>query len=315
MSGKSWLKQSRRYLRSTAFNLLPSFLAHRVIRNTLNLNVPSKNSTLTFEVVSTLEDLRAALALLQNNFEKEGYADKTASGVRLTPYHLLPETVVIVAKEFGRVIATISVIPRTSFGVPLDSSFELGGFITGKEKIVEVSALAVDSASAGQRGEVLYNLMKFMYHCNVDVLGAEVEVIGVNPKMVPLYEAILLFNRIPGTSKSEYDFVRGAPVIPMTFDLRTATEEFAKVYGNKPAHLNLLDFFRIPPPPHFRIPEKSALKTLLPQLRAKDLKTILSWEPAFFGQLSQVQKENLERLYSIYPECLSVLKESAAYAK
>lgn len=314
MSVNYILKQYRRFFRALVSKLLPSFISDKLIRNTLNLSVPAQNSTLRFEVASNLQDLKAALSLLQDNFEKEGYAEKTATGVRLTPYHLLPETVVIVAKEHGRVIATISVVPRTEFGVPLDSSFELQNFLKNESRVVEVSSLAVDATAAGHRGEVLYNLMKYMYHCNVDVLGAELEVIGVNPKMVPLYKAILLFQSIPETQSKEYSFVNGAPVIPMSFDLRTATNEYGKVYGKRPAHLNLLSFFKLPPPSHFYLPKRSELIEKLPQGQALALKEILSWQPDILKKLSGTQKRALQDLYAGKPEILAVLIERGLHA-
>jgi hypothetical protein len=153
-----------------------------------------------------------------------------------------------------------------------------------------------------------------MYHCNVDVLGAELEVIGVNPKMVPLYKAILLFHPIPDTQSKEYDFVNGATVIPMTFDLRTAITEFAKVYDKKPAHLNLLSFFKLPPPAHFSLPKRSELMEKLPQGKALALKEILSWQPDILKKLSDPQKRALQNLYAGKPEILAVLIEGGLHA-
>jgi hypothetical protein len=46
--------------------------------------------------------------------------------------------------------------------------------------------------------------MKFMYYFNVDTLQANTEVIGMNPNMQPLYEAMLLFKTIPASQTSSY---------------------------------------------------------------------------------------------------------------
>jgi hypothetical protein len=124
--------------------------------------------------------------------------------------------------------------------------------------------------------------MKFVYHCNVELLGAELEVIGVNPKMVPLYEAILLFKKIPGTAKANYDFVNGAPVIPMYFELVHAMKHFSAVYDGKPPHLNLKDFFLLPIPPQFKLPRKEDLREKLPQLNKEYLAEMRRWEPNAF---------------------------------
>ena len=309
-----FLKESRKLFRTAVFKALPSSVSHQLIRKTLNLSVPAKNSKLKFEIVSNLEDLKNALRLLQNSFEAEGYAKKTTSGLRLTPYHLLPETIVLVAKEHGQIIATLSVVVHTDFGLPLESSVNLKNFMKTKERTVEISALAVDTKAAGQRGEVLYNLMKYLYHCNVELLDTKTQVIGVNPKMVSLYKAILLFKNIPYTKVGSYKFANGAPVVPMYFNLQTAKTEYGKVYGKKSARLNLLDFFLLKPSAHFQIPAKDQLLRLLPQNRSEDLQEILKWEPTLIKTMSPEQKKSLAKLYATNPKCLAVLKQSGLYA-
>ena len=157
-------KQTRIKFRKIVFRSLPKKLSHRLIRQTLDLNLAAKNSAICFEVATSIEDMRDALKLLQLSFEREGYAKKTPSGMRLTPYHLLPETLVLIAKKMGRVVATMSLIPRTDFGVPLEACFDIQNLLSGRKKVIEVSSFAIDPDVAGQRGEVLYNLLKFMYH-------------------------------------------------------------------------------------------------------------------------------------------------------
>jgi hypothetical protein len=304
----TWKKTLRRKIRSTALRLLPKFFAHRLIRKSLNLAVPQANSKLSFEIVSNALDLKTALRLVQQNFEREGYALKTTSGLRLTPFHLLPDTIVIVAKENDQIVATISVIPRTSFGIPLDSSFEISSFLADKGKVLEISALAVNPSFRGQHGEVLYNLMKYMYHCNVDLLRANTEVIGVNPKMEPLYEAILLFERIPGTSRSAYNFANGAPVIPMHFSLDRANTLYKTAYNGTPPLLNLMSFFLLPLPPQFALPTSSELDRILPQRNPSVLKEVLAWDPEVLRGLNAEQRIILEDLYRPWPACAELIQ-------
>ncbi len=312
MSSKiKWQKEIRRTARALALKMLPRVWAHRWIRQSLNLAVPKAHSQLRFEIISNTSDLKEALALVQQNFEKEGYAQKTGSGLRLTPYHLSPETLVIAAKYGSQIVATLSVIPRTSLGLPLESSFDVESFLQGKGKVVEISALAVNPAFKGQQGEVLYNLMKYMYHCNVDVLKANTEVIGVNPKMVPLYDAILLFERIPGTGQSAYDFANGAPVIPMSFDLDRAIPSYAKIYSGKVPHLNLMEFFLAPLPPQFVLPASHELDQILPQRNAKLLEEVLSWDADLIKSLNPQQRLALENSYAKWPECAQLIRSAS----
>lgn len=297
-------------LREATLKILPGRFAHQWIRNSLNLSIPLANSRLRFEIASNADDLKAALTLVQENFAREGYASRTQSTLRMTPYHLLPETMVIIAKDGEKIVATNTLIPRTPFGIPLDSCFPLDHFLEGKGKAVEISALAVDPSVRGQHGEILYNLMKYMYNCNVRILGVNTELIGVNPKMRPLYEAILLFKKIPTAKIVNYDFANGAPVVPMYFSLDQSHETFAEIYRGKPAGQNLMVFFLDLSPPQFAVPSFHELDELLPQRRPSELKQMLSWNPEMIRSLSDLQRHTLEDLYKPWPQCAQIIRKA-----
>ncbi|MGE0631130.1 MAG: hypothetical protein AB7O96_01890 [Pseudobdellovibrionaceae bacterium] len=286
---------------------MPNFIAHRLIRSALNLAVPQKDSTLRFEIATSLTDLKKALTLVQENFLREGYAEVTASGTRLTPYHLLPDTIVIVAKRNSKIVATATLIPYTQFGVPIESNINVDTFVRQSKKTCEISALAVDTKHAGAHGEVLFNLMKYMYHCNLDLLNVDLELIGVNPKMVPLYEAILLFSKIPGVQNSKYRFANGAEVVPMYFKFAEGHQQFAPIYQGKPPHLNLLEFFLAPIPPQYDLPKMDDLISRLPQRNPRSLLEILKWEPTLLNKLPKEKLQILVNLHSANPECQKIL--------
>lgn len=303
-------KALRRKVRELALAALPKKWAHQYIRKSLNLSIADDSSSrIKIELASSVADLKAALMLVQRNFEREGYAQKVPGALRLTPYHLLPETVVIVAKLGSQVVATISVIPRTSFGIPLDGCCQLDSFLSDKKKTVEVSALAVDAEVRGQQGAILFNLMKYMYHCNIEVLRANTEVIGVNPRMLALYEAILLFENIPQSKVVDYDFANGAPVVPMYFNLDTAVDSYSEIYRGKPAHQNVMSFFLKPIPSDFSLPKTEELDALLPQRDPEKLKTILSWNLNLLQEMDPKNRAKLVELYQAWPECQHVLRE------
>jgi hypothetical protein len=303
-------KSTRNRLRSLILAILPKCISYRWIRNSLNLAIPKANSKLSFEIASNAHDLLAALTLVQKNFEREGYAIKNSNGLRITPYHLLPETVVIVAKRDNEVMATISIVPRTRFGLPLESSFTLNNLLDNKGRVIEVSALAVDPRVRGQQGEILYNLLKYMYHCNVGILHADTEVIGVNPKMVPLYEAVLLFNKIPKLPVTKYDFANGAPVVPMIFSFAKGELSFEKTYGQKPSRLNMFEFFKLPAPPQFVLPNTAEFSQHLPQRKPSEFTQILSMSKEVIATLTIEQRHVLKDLYKPWPKSQQLIGEA-----
>lgn len=310
-SSKRRKKYWRRKLRDGVLKLLPKPLFHWWIRRSLDLLITQSNSEVKFEIATNIEDLKSALSLVQMNFVREGYAPAGDELFRVTPYHLLPETVVIVAKIEGKVVATISVIPRTLFGVPLEGVISLENFAKDKGKIVEISALAVDPAARGVQGEVLFNLMKYMYHFNKDVLKANTEVIGVNPKMVPLYEAVLVFQKIPNAEVVAYEFANGAPVVPMHFSLDTALQSYAKVFQGQPARRNMMEFFLANASPQFSLPPAEQLNQILPQRKPEEFRQFLQMRPKIFNELTSAQLATLVNLYQPWPECARLIQEVA----
>jgi hypothetical protein len=311
MKPRSKLKVFRNRAREFILKLFPQQIAHWWIRKSLDLSIAQRSTQIRFEIASNAQDLKQALSLVQRNFEREGYATRDSAGIRLTPYHILPETVVIVAKLDGQIVATISIIPRTAFGVPIDRCVSLDSVRGIKGRVVEISSLAVDPSIRGVQGEVLFNLMKYMYHCNIDVLKANTEVIGVNPKMSPLYEAILLFKRIPGTQTLSYDFANGAPVIPMYFDLDSALKAYGTAYAGYPSRQNVMEFFLAEPPAYFSLPQSEALDRVLPQRNSSQLREVLESKPELLPSFTADQLSTLLQLYHPWPECADVIQEFA----
>lgn len=308
VKNKLIFKAIRKLTRRLSKGLLPKFLFYKLIRSSLDLSVPLSTSNLSIEVASSLNDLKAALMLVQKNYEQQGYSESVPNSVRLTPYHLLPNTLVIVVKIQGHVVASATLVERTDFGIPLDNALELSDFIKNKGKVVEISALAVDQNVKGQQGEVLFNLMKYLYHCNIDIVKANTEVIGVNPNMKALYEAILLFNKIPMERKIRYDFVNNAPVIPMYFSLDSAFGSYSKIYKGTVTKKNVLEFFLLKPPIYFNLPNLDDLDRILPQRNEADLRQILSWNQTVYDKLPSYKKEIMIKLYSQYPGCQNVFR-------
>ncbi len=208
-----------------------------------------------FKLVSSQDEMNQALALLHDAYVESGYMEPSVHKMRITPYHMSPETIIAIAKDGDKVIATTSLILRGPLGLPIEAMVELDSNEELDGRIVEVSALAIHRKYSGQFGKLLFPMMKFIYHCAVDVLGANFEVIGVNPKMRALYEGLLLFKPLTtSNSDSSYSFVNGAPVIPMYYNLNTREATYRSAYQLVPSRSNLWHFFSEPLPDKFLLP-------------------------------------------------------------
>src|SRR3954449_1606331 len=76
------------------------------------------------KIASGSDEFEQAFLLLAQKYQAKGYESSGAKLFRFTPYHVLPETVTVVAMEGARVVATLSMVPDTALlGLPLESIY------------------------------------------------------------------------------------------------------------------------------------------------------------------------------------------------
>jgi GNAT superfamily N-acetyltransferase len=198
---------------------------------------------LQLKIADTREELEACFALLHDAYVGEGFMAPDPSGLRVTDYHALPTTTTLCAKVDGRVVGTLSLIREGLFGFPMQTAFDLGSVRAKAGRIAEVSALAVHRDYRGTGGRILFPLMKFMYEYCTTYFDTRHLVIAVNPNKIEMYEALLMFQRLPAAPVERYAFANGAPAVGATLDLSSAPEAMRAVYAGRPARRNLLAYF------------------------------------------------------------------------
>jgi hypothetical protein len=198
---------------------------------------------LQLKIADTREELEACFALLHDAYVGEGYMAPDPSGLRVTAYHALPTTTTLCAKVDGRVVGTLSLIREGLFGLPMQTAFDLGAVRAKQGRIAEVSALAVHRDFRGTGGRILFPLMKFMYDYCTSYFDTRHLVIAVNPNKIEMYEALLLFERLPAAAVDRYDFANGAPAVGAALDLANAAERLRALYGARPERRNLHRYF------------------------------------------------------------------------
>lgn len=100
----------------------------------------------------TRSDLIAAFRLLYNAYVRAGLASENDQKLRLTPFHLRPETEVFVAKRHGKVTATMTMVPDGDAGLPMDSMYhdEADGLRGRGMRVAEMGSFA-DRRESPQR--------------------------------------------------------------------------------------------------------------------------------------------------------------------
>ncbi len=127
------------------FMKLPDPIKGPILRKRVWID-ESKLDRTTFKIADTVEELESAYRLVHDVYVKEGYMDPHPSKMRITKYNLLSKSTTFVGKHDGRVVLTMSLIPDSEHGLPMDSLFksELDQMRNRGRYIAEVGNLASD---------------------------------------------------------------------------------------------------------------------------------------------------------------------------
>jgi len=192
------------------------------------------------KVADSLEDVTAALSLVHDSYVELGLMDAHPSGLRLLPHHLLPETRVLLAREQGEVVATLTLIPDTAFGLPLDEVYRgrLVSFRRQGRMAAELSSLAL--APRYRRHDILFHLIKLMHRC-AEALAIDDIWVVVAPKHGRFYQNVMLFE--PAGELSYLDRLNGAPGMLYRQDLRTIEARSRRYFAGAGPESDLHTFF------------------------------------------------------------------------
>lgn len=203
------------------------------------------------KVAESRGEFETAFGMVHDVYVEMGYAEPHPSGLRATLHQLIPSTLVFLARDETRILGTVSLIfdEPGGMGLPMDVLYgeELAAFRGAEARLAEVSALAVDSRyrwllidEEGRRRGLFWLLHQaVLYYARRR--GVDHLVITVNPRHVPFYERLYLFERF-GEVKP-YDSVRGAPAVPLQLDLNRLPERLDRAMKESDRMFGLGRFF------------------------------------------------------------------------
>lgn len=177
-------------------------------------------ASIDFGLAVTAEDFGDAFRLVHDQYVARGYIRPDPSGRRVGRHHALASTRVFTGRAEGRVVATVSVIPDSTIGLPCDDLYraELAPFREHGGGLAEVSALAIDEAYRDVGLLVVRALVQMIAVYASQIATLDTLCIAVNPRHVRFYETLLRFQRFGATKP--YPAVNGAPAVAMRLDLR-----------------------------------------------------------------------------------------------
>jgi len=282
----------------SALALLPQSWRFRLFRAMVDCD-PDPDQRLTLKIADTQDELEACFRILHDSYVAAGFMQPDPSGLRVTAYHALPTTTTLCAKFDGRVVGTLSMIRDGVFGFPLQSVFDLSRLRANVGNIAELSALAIDPAFRKTGGKILFPLMKFMYEYAREYFDTRHIVIAVNPNKIELYESLLFFQRLQGSTVDRYDFANGAPAVGAALDLANAPDVFQQAYGHKRARKNLYQYFVQVKLPHIQLPARRFHTTNDPVLTPAMMDHFFNRRTQVFSALDDRKRLLLRSIYDL----------------
>ena len=163
------------------------------------------HSELEVKIARSEEELLAAFRLTYRSYSRSGLVADNPSRLRLTPFHLLSESEVLIAKFQGAVVSTISLFVDGKYGLPMESIYpqEISRLRQRGLRIAEVGSLADRRSAQFRFIETLALLGKLLaqsaVHRSVDTLVAV-----VHPRHAKLYKRLLGFKQIGDHTSCPY---------------------------------------------------------------------------------------------------------------
>ncbi len=203
-----------------------------------------KEENIIYRVARTRSELAQAFALVYKEYAQRGYIPKGyKSNMRMSLYNALPSTVTFVGMQGAKVVATVTLIPGTAMGIPMDKIYhdELAPFRKKGLKIAEASQLSIDGKLFPPGWFSMFNFDKLMFVFKLfkvvfDYARFEARLdeicIAVNPKHQYLYK-FLFFEQF-GELKY-YGSVNKAPALALHMSLNDTLKAKMRL-GRKVLH-------------------------------------------------------------------------------
>jgi len=286
---------SMRNIFSVILYLLPKRLSHPLIRRKINLNYKLPKD-LIFKIAETKYEREQAFQILQEAFLERNLVDKNETGIRVTKYHALPTTSVLIIKDKNKVIGTMSVINDSPLRLPVDELSDISEMRKNHKKITEVSAFAIRKGLKYSRSYLMFPIMRFMSEYTHFYLHSDCLIIATHPRMQSFYTAVLGFKPVDNKIY-HYEFVKGAKAFIQYIRFDDALKWQEKIYRGKPPKKSYYSYAQFDFSDNFIFPERTYYQSFDATMSAEDLDYFFNDKSNIFSNLSLDEKKKIKELY------------------
>ena len=168
------------------------------------------------------DELEQAYRLVYESYVREGYMVRQPSGMRLSAFNALPGTATFVAKMGSEVVGSLTVVPDSAMGLPMEGVYqpEVQQLRREGRQLAEATMFGARGPENDGRLSLLLLLMKRAFDYARFELRADDLCIAVHPRRSRLYQRYLLFEQF-GPERA-YPCVRYNPAVASRLDLLQA---------------------------------------------------------------------------------------------
>ncbi len=194
-----------------------------------SIRVRGVSRDIRVQIARDQQDWEQAFQLVADQYQSRGY-EADGYDYRFTTYHALPETMVLVAKEHGRVLATLSlVMDNTLVGLPMEAIYaaEVRDLRRAGRRLGEVSSLADTDLNTREFISVFMTLIRLAWQHHIH-FGGDTGLITVNPRHRLFYTRALGF--VPLGSRRACPAVRNHPAEAFLSDPTSIKKHVPEMY-------------------------------------------------------------------------------------
>lgn len=187
----------------------------------------------TYSLARSREDLAQAFELVYDSYYLAGLVDLNGTGLRITPYHLLPTSEVLVAKMDRVVTSTLSIFGDGYLGLPMESMYpgEIESLRSQGLQLAEIGSLADRRCTQIRFIETFAQLGRLLAQVAQN-RGIDGIVAAVHPKHARLYKRVMGFRQIGDLSDCPYANGNPAVALFLRFEEHKGTPLYDKYFGD-----------------------------------------------------------------------------------
>lgn len=295
---KSLTRKIKKYCTFAILDFLPRPVKDKILREFISLdyNLPDN---IEFKLAETKDEFEQAFSLLYEGYLKSGSMAPDPSGLRITKYHILPASSVVIACKGGKVIATASIFRDSDFGIPADKEFNLSQLNAAGHRIAEISSLCVDDEYNKNSRHILFALIKYVYEYANIYFGVDIFIITIKKFRSHFYESIFNYQPTENRVVRNYSFSNGATVISRYLNLNEAKIFYETAYKDYPDSKNIYKYFIHTQIKNYKFPTRKYNTILTPKFSPELFEYFFIKKKQIIQNLSPLE---LTYLHDIYHE-------------